>query len=290
MYMILLPVLSLLSLPLLSCNGKDKESDTPSTDSSATDTDTGTVIDTGDPEDIPLNGLCAEPDRWGRFIVDSNIDYAYISGSVSDGVVPVNILTEVQTVGGCTIWRRENPFCDPSCESDETCDFDGTCIPYPAASSLGTVTIGGLLEPASMEPVPPSMQYFLTRLPNPPWTTGGLIALQSSGGEFDPVALHGIGVDALQNVPPAWILRAGTPLALTWDLPAADTPCADRDEPIQLLDPLDTGADNEMMLIRACAVFDPIFPMTGLGLKLKKDEFGGGYAIIARSAFVNEPE
>lgn len=76
----------------------------------------------------------------------------------------------------------------------------------------------------------------------------------------------------------------------TWDLPAADTPCADRDEPIQLLDPLDTGADNEMMLIRACAVFDPIFPMTGLGLKLKKDAFGGGYAIIARSAFVNEPE
>ena len=64
----------------------------------------------------------------------------------------------------------------------------------------------------------------------------------------------------------------------------------DRDEPIQLLDPLDTGTDNEMMLIRACAVFDPIFPMTGLGLKLKKDAFGGGYAIIARSAFVNEPE
>jgi hypothetical protein len=76
----------------------------------------------------------------------------------------------------------------------------------------------------------------------------------------------------------------------TWNLPATDTPCADRDEPIQLLDPLDTGAENEMMLIRACAVFDPIFPMAGLGLRLKKDSLGGGYAIIARSAFVNEPE
>jgi hypothetical protein len=76
----------------------------------------------------------------------------------------------------------------------------------------------------------------------------------------------------------------------TWDLPATDTPCADRDEPIKLIDPLDTGEENEMMLIRACAVFDPIFPMTGIGLKLKKDAFDGGYAIIARSAFVNEPE
>jgi hypothetical protein len=76
----------------------------------------------------------------------------------------------------------------------------------------------------------------------------------------------------------------------TWDLPAADTPCADRDEPIQLPDPPDTGAENGMMLIRACAVFDPVFPMTGLALRLKKESPGGGYAIIARPACVNEPE
>ena len=216
-----LPVLSLLSLPLLSCNGKDKESDSPSTDSLVTDTDTGTVIDTGDPEDIPLNGLCAEPDRWGRFVVDSNVDYAYISGSVSNGVVPVNILTEVQTVGGCTIWRRENPFCDPSCESDETCDFDGTCIPYPAAQDLGSVTVSGLLQNSSMQPVPPSFSYFDTSLPNPPWAPGALITLRTGGGAFDPVTLHGVAPAALQPVSLEWVITDDQPLAVAWDAPTA---------------------------------------------------------------------
>jgi len=46
---------------------------------------------------------------------------------------------------------------------------------------------------------------------------------------------------------------------------------------------------GEIMFVRACLVVDPIFPGMGLGAMLPKDA-SGGYAIILRSAFLNEPE
>lgn len=50
------------------------------------------------------------------------------------------------------------------------------------------------------------------------------------------------------------------------------------------------GAANELMLVRACAVVDPVFPSSWLALKLPRDQGNkGGYWIIASSAFVNEP-
>ncbi|MEZ5796378.1 MAG: hypothetical protein R3D63_02055 [Paracoccaceae bacterium] len=42
------------------------------------------------------------------------------------------------------------------------------------------------------------------------------------------------------------------------------------------------------MIVRVCAVQDPFFPTTGLGLQLKADA-EGGYQLIAASVFVNEP-
>jgi hypothetical protein len=48
-----------------------------------------------------------------------------------------------------------------------------------------------------------------------------------------------------------------------------------------------TGGQNQLMLVKACAIFNPIFPSTGLGLQLVRDD--GGYAVTAFSAFVNEP-
>ena len=43
------------------------------------------------------------------------------------------------------------------------------------------------------------------------------------------------------------------------------------------------------MLVRACAIFDPIFPITGMGLNLPLDA-SGAYQLAASSAFVNEPD
>ncbi len=50
----------------------------------------------------------------------------------------------------------------------------------------------------------------------------------------------------------------------------------------------DVGDENSMMIVRVCLLQDPLFPTTGIGAGLGVDEVGN-YAMIATSAFVNEP-
>ena len=48
------------------------------------------------------------------------------------------------------------------------------------------------------------------------------------------------------------------------------------------------GTQNEMMIVRACAMVDPVFPGTALALLLEEN-VGDGFPLIATSGFVNEP-
>jgi Flp pilus assembly protein TadG len=50
-----------------------------------------------------------------------------------------------------------------------------------------------------------------------------------------------------------------------------------------------TGGNNELMMVRVCAMFQPMFPTTGLGLDMQYLGSGGNYAIVVTSAYVNEP-
>lgn len=59
------------------------------------------------------------------------------------------------------------------------------------------------------------------------------------------------------------------------------------------IDPFDqteftNGSDNELMMVRVCAVYQPFLPSTYLGLQMAKLP-GDRYAIVVTSAFVNEP-
>ena len=49
----------------------------------------------------------------------------------------------------------------------------------------------------------------------------------------------------------------------------------------------DLGAQNSMMIVRVCALMDPLFPTTGLGTGVRL--YNGEYALVATTAFVNEP-
>ncbi len=49
-----------------------------------------------------------------------------------------------------------------------------------------------------------------------------------------------------------------------------------------------TGQQNETMVVRVCALAQPMFPTTRLGLGMGQDAHGN-YAIVATTAFVNEP-
>lgn len=81
---------------------------------------------------------------------------------------------------------------------------------------------------------------------------------------------------------------------VTWQPLDRGASCVDRSVPFN---PLDTsfealvkpGGENELMIVRVCAIVDPIFPATGLGLQLPRDH-KGGYALVSTSAFVNEPK
>ncbi len=75
----------------------------------------------------------------------------------------------------------------------------------------------------------------------------------------------------------------------TWEPLSAGPICVDRAETIQPVTTFDDGVGDEMMLIRACAKFDPIFPTSGLGFQLPKDNTGA-YALVSATAFVNEPD
>lgn len=74
----------------------------------------------------------------------------------------------------------------------------------------------------------------------------------------------------------------------TWEPLGSDVTCKERSEPIDPVVELELGAAHELMLVRVCAVIEPMFPTTQLGIQLHIAELGG-YAIVASSAFVNEP-
>lgn len=50
----------------------------------------------------------------------------------------------------------------------------------------------------------------------------------------------------------------------------------------------DIGGQNQLMLVSVCAISKPMFPTTGIGVGMRMDA-QGNYALVASSAFVNEP-
>ena len=75
----------------------------------------------------------------------------------------------------------------------------------------------------------------------------------------------------------------------TWEPLAGGPICVDRAEPIKPVTTFDPGVGDNMMLIRVCSNFDPIFPTSGLGFQLPRDNTGA-YALVSATAFVNEPD
>lgn len=70
---------------------------------------------------------------------------------------------------------------------------------------------------------------------------------------------------------------------------SGDVDCIDRAEPARPVRTLVTGQSNELMILRACVLFDPIFPTSGLGAQLVR-ESGSAHALVSTSAFVIEPD
>lgn len=67
---------------------------------------------------------------------------------------------------------------------------------------------------------------------------------------------------------------------------AAD--CHDQSQPVTPSRSFVHGGNHQLMLIRACYMFKPVFPSTGLGYEFTKDGSGRS-KMVAVSAFVQEP-
>ena len=214
-------VLTLLSLLLLgACNDADDkgpgDSSTPD-DSTPTDDSSPTL----DPATVPLAGTCAMDVDYGGFVIQASADESSITGAVADGVVPISVLEEIAAEGDCRLLRRNNPYCDPACDPGETCDFDGTCITYPSNQDLGTVTVTGLNQASTMEPVFPGNTSYDTSLTHPVMEGGELVTLQMPDGVYGPLELHGVGIEAVDMTGVIWSVADGQDLAITWPAPTA---------------------------------------------------------------------
>ena len=75
----------------------------------------------------------------------------------------------------------------------------------------------------------------------------------------------------------------------TFVIPNTQAECTNRSLPVAPAFDLVVGQENELMLIQVCMVQDALFPLTGIGLALHANHTGGGYKIIAASAFAVEP-
>jgi hypothetical protein len=78
------------------------------------------------------------------------------------------------------------------------------------------------------------------------------------------------------------------PTELSDSIDLSEVDCVDRNEAVNPVQEFRPGQRGELMLVVVCLVVDPLFPGVGLGAQLPT-EADGGYAIVSRSAFLNEP-
>ncbi|MFT5342882.1 MAG: hypothetical protein ACI9BH_002098 [Paracoccaceae bacterium] len=74
-----------------------------------------------------------------------------------------------------------------------------------------------------------------------------------------------------------------------WTAIPAEADCTDKSVEVAPVRAFVNGLDNELMILRACAKFDPVFPTSGLGADLASGT-GGQYALVSTTAFVQEPQ
>ncbi len=159
---------------------------------------------------------CAAGEKIGSFSVMHEEGYSVLSGEVADGVVPATILQKVSESGDCVLLWEVAPICEPSCSPGTTCNYDGTCIPYPSSLSVGTVVVKGLSERVTMEPSVPGNTYLDNPLPHPAFDSDACVELIAEGGDIAGFTLHGFGVTPLEILDESWVLRYDQPLTVSW--------------------------------------------------------------------------
>jgi hypothetical protein len=170
---------------------------------------------------------CPVESGVGEFLIELGPDYTSVEGQVFDGVVPGFVPTLLMSEGVCRLVTLPTLLCDPACPaSTQTCGNDNQCLPVPVAHDVGSVSVTGLARAVDMSaaartgsyrPPPPA-------LPHPGFEPGADLRLSASGGDYEPFALRGWGVSALEVASEPIVVTEGQPLALRWTAPADPGP------------------------------------------------------------------
>lgn len=91
-----------------------------------------------------------------------------------------------------------------------------------------------------------------------------------------PDCSNNLRLEMLTNNPRAW-----TPLSKS-------VACVDREENAPPVITFNPALNNELMILRACALFDPMVPLGVIGQTIPK-ESGDAYGLVATSSYVMEP-
>jgi hypothetical protein len=207
------PLLPLLLSALLACGDKPTDDSVPPEGDTDADSDSDTDTDTWDVDD--LAGSCGYEDHIGRIELahwDSPGEgFATVSGEVLNGVIPVTVLFEKASQGGCVLWQKINPFCEDPCEPDEACNHAGECVPYPLPQDVGPIPVNGLTSALILE-ADAYGYYWDTTVSYPLFEPGARITAKADG-LFE---LRGIGVGAIELPEEAWELVPGQDMPVTW--------------------------------------------------------------------------
>jgi len=164
---------------------------------------------------------------FGTFQITLVAEDAYtgVLGRMYDGPTPPNmIFQEVITSGGCRLFKRLYPFCDPGCGGTAVCVQDDSCQPYPTAVDIGTVTISGLTTndgKSSFSMVPINNNYQFTSLTFPPCKEGTAVSLTAAGGaSVRGFTLTVRGISPITLLNDTIKMADGQPITLRWTPPA----------------------------------------------------------------------
>ncbi|MFQ6552757.1 TadE/TadG family type IV pilus assembly protein [Aestuariibius insulae] len=83
-------------------------------------------------------------------------------------------------------------------------------------------------------------------------------------------------------------MRPVDPRNVSGTIVPREVSCVDRSKEAKPAGDVATGIENDLMILRVCALFDPFFPTTGLGRSMPKVS-EGAYALVSTAAFAMEP-
>jgi len=177
-----------------------------------------------DLKNIKPHGSCeVTGKRLGGFKIEDYLGNLIVSGKVTDAPLPSTYLEEVDTQGGCHLYRIIIPSCSPACEALELCNLNQVCVPYPHTLDLGAVVVQGLSSPLEMTTKAPGYKYSDTSMYVDEQTPGAPLGVAVRGGPFGDMDLFAFFAEPLKTKDTKWVLSPNKDLSLSWEAPTINS-------------------------------------------------------------------